>query len=148
MSDEQVFTKDEQDPTSWMLIANGELDVKEIEGKGINERIVEYHSVTSLGAKDDAVPWCASFVCWVLQQAGYPHTRSAAARSYIGYGAKGDLSYGDIVVTKRKGGHHVGFVVKHDPFNVWLLGGNQSDMVCIRPFAQSQVIAIRKPEKV
>ena len=134
---------------SWFLKALDELGVDEIPGKGIEPRIVEYHLATSLGATDDAVPWCASFVCWCLQQAGYPHTYSARALSYATYGEPVTEPFsGCIVVTKRKGGHHVGFFVAKTPFGFTMLGGNQSDKVCIKEFADSQVVAIRIPKNL
>jgi len=134
------------DDTPWLTIAKQELGVHEIDGAGIEPRIVEYHLATTLGATDDAVPWCASFVSWCLQKAGAKSTRSARAASYATYGTPVGPEIGAVVVTKRKGGNHVGFLVEKTPFGVKLLGGNQSDMVCIKEFADSQVIAIRWPE--
>jgi uncharacterized protein (TIGR02594 family) len=81
-----------------------------------------------------------------LQKAGAKSTRSARAASYATYGTPVGPEIGAVVVTKRKGGNHVGFLVEKTPFGVKLLGGNQSDMVCIKEFADSQVIAIRWPE--
>ena len=147
MFDEAGATPSEPiDPTPWLTIARGEEGVKEIPGKGIEARIVEYHQATTLGATDDAVPWCSSFVCWCLQQAGYKSTRSARAISYAGYGVPSEPMEGAIVVTKRKGGHHVGFLVGQTRNGVLLLGGNQSDMNCTKEFANSQIVAIRWPE--
>lgn len=135
------------DEPSWLTVAKGELGVKEAPGKAIEKRVVEYHLSTTLGATDDAVPWCASFVCWCLEQAGYKSTKSARAISYGGFGKKlEEPKPGAIIVTKRKGGHHVGFFVGKTQFGVKLLGGNQSDMVCVKEFPDSMVIAVRYPD--
>ncbi len=56
----------------WMEIAKGELGVKEIPGPANNKRIVEYHR-TTIGTYPDETPWCASFTCWCMEQAGLPH---------------------------------------------------------------------------
>ncbi|MGR2462212.1 hypothetical protein ACUX4R_25305, partial [Salmonella enterica] len=54
---------DGYDPEKWMTVARGELGVKEYSGKfNNNPRILEYHKTTSLGASEDEVSWCASFV--------------------------------------------------------------------------------------
>lgn len=50
-------------------------------------------------------------------------------------------AYGCIVVFKRDGGGHVGFVVGKDKNgNLMVLGGNQNDMVCISPFKFDRVV--------
>lgn len=130
----------------WYDIAQGELGVDEIPGAGIEPRIVEYHLATTLGATDDSVPWCASFVTWCLEQAGVASTKSARALSYAKYGEPCEGREGAIVVTKRKGGHHVGFWAGKTQYGTKLLGGNQSDKVCIKEFADSQIVAIRWPK--
>lgn len=131
--------------TPWLVVARKELGVKERQGSDDNPRIVEYHSVTTLRATDDEVPWCASFVGWCLAQAGYNHTRSAAARSYLTYGLKTDIGIGNIAVLTRTGGGHVAFVVGWDGAYVWLLGGNQSDAVTMARYARERVIDYRMP---
>lgn len=91
------------DPEKWMTIARGELGVKEYSGKfNNNPRILEYNKSTSLGASEDEVSWCASFVGWVMQQAGFTSTRSALARSYLTWGsALSAPQYGAVVVFRR-----------------------------------------------
>lgn len=49
-------------------------------------------------------------------------------------------AYGCIVTFTRAGGGHVGFVVgKNAQGNIMVLGGNQSNMVSIAPFANDRV---------
>ncbi|WP_436835837.1 hypothetical protein [Enterobacter asburiae] len=56
---------------------------------------------------------------------------------------------GCIAVLTRDGGGHVGFVVGRAPNgDVMLLGGNQSDQVCMRAFAPSRVTGYRWPAGV
>lgn len=132
----------------WMIIAKNEIGTKEIAGNQHNQRIVQYHSTTTLKATTDEVPWCSSFVNWVLLKAGLSITRSAAARSWLKYGVPCKLQYGCIVITKRGNSPtagHVGFCVRHDDKHVYLLGGNQSDNVKISRFMRTSVIDTRMP---
>jgi peptidoglycan hydrolase-like protein with peptidoglycan-binding domain len=82
----------------WYDIALAEMGVKEILGADKNSRrIIEYHSTTTLGAKTDEVPWCSSFVNWVIKQSGFQGTNNALAKSWSTWGTevktpqKGDI---------------------------------------------------------
>lgn len=141
------------DPEKWMTIARGEIGVKEYSGKfNNNPRIVEYHKATSLGASEDEVSWCASFVGWVLQQAGFTGTRSALARSYLTWGsALSEPRYGAVVIFRRGNSAtfgHVAFIQKFDDTHIWCLGGNQSDSVKVSRFSRSSVLGYRWPGAV
>lgn len=115
-------------------IAKGEIGQKEIAGAGNNPRIVEYHQTTSLKATTDEVSWCSSFVNWCVTKAGQKGTNSAAARSWLRWGEQLKQPVEGCVVVFKRGAPpsgHVGFFVKSDGVNVWVLGGNQSDQVKI-----------------
>jgi len=146
MNDTSTFNEAEP---KWLQIARMELGEHEVKGGVHNDRIVEYHSFTSLSANEDEVPWCAAFVCWCLAKAGYQHTNSAAAKSYIGYGTASPTwrEVGSIVVLSREGGNHVGFLVGHTENTLTLLGGNQGDAVSIKTFPLSRLKDIRWPVK-
>lgn len=131
---------------SWITIARKELGQSEQPGAKHNPRIVEYHQLTKLRAKDDETPWCSSFANWCLHKAGYPITESAAARSWQTYGASCKPHPGCIVVLTRKGGGHVGFYVKETAAYVYLLGGNQGNAVTIAAYSKDRVIAYRIPQ--
>lgn len=131
----------------WMPLALGELDVTEVPGPRANPRIVDYHAATTLKATSDEVPWCASFVGFILRAAGLGSTGSAAARSYETWGVPTTERYGAVAVLSRGAppAGHVGFIVDADDRRVWLLGGNQGDAVCIRPFPKARLVACRWP---
>lgn len=133
--------------TPWMPVALQELGTREVAGPGDAPRIVAYHQATALGARDDEVPWCSSFVAWVMERAGYVTTRSAAARSWQTWGVETEPRFGAITVLERGGPAtgHVGFWVDADASRVWLLGGNQGDAVTIAPFARTRVLSCRWP---
>lgn len=135
----------------WMEIAKAELGVKEKRG-GENPRIIEYHSTTTLKAKEDEIPWCSAFVNWVMKQAGYKGTNSAAAKSWLNWGVEvtedEDIPYGAIAVFTRQGGGHVGFITDANDDSIKILGGNQSDMVCEKWFGYDNLLSIRMPKIV
>lgn len=134
---------------SWMIIAEGEKGVKEITGiSSHTPRILEYHAMTTLKAKADEVPWCSSFMNWVMHRAGYPITRSAAAKSWLKWGKEVPLQYGAIVVLKRTGGHHVGFYTGETANTVYLLGGNQADAVNVRQYKKELILSARMPKEL
>lgn len=133
-------------PYQW---AKGEMGVKEISGRQNTARIVYYHSFTSLHATDDETAWCASFMNAAGANCGFKTTRSAAAKSWDTYGIEGTGAEGDIVTLRHlsNGGRHVGFLAK--PYKkgdkyVYLLGGNQGNMVNITAFPGAEVVAIRQ----
>ena len=132
----------------WMDIAEAEIGEEEITG-GENPRIIAYHAATTLGADEDEVPWCSSFVCWVLKQSGYKSTKSAWARSYEAYGTKlTEPKVGCIVVFNwGNGTGHVGFVTAFTATTVTVLGGNQSNSVNETRFSRANVSAWRWPVK-
>jgi uncharacterized protein (TIGR02594 family) len=134
---------------TWHEIARKEVGVKEFVGIADNPRVVEYHSTTTLRATDDEVPWCSSFVNWVMAKAGYPITKSAAARSWLKYGKQiSEPVPGCIVVMNRNGGGHVGFYESTQYGNVRILGGNQDDAVNVKPFRPNRIIAYVLPAEL
>lgn len=138
---------------NWIIIAEGELGVKEIPGKENNPRIVEYHSTCTLKAGDDETSWCSAFVNWVFYKLGMGRTKSAAARSWLDWGITIDQpEYGCVAIFTRGNSPiygHVGFYVGDDPNNkdkILVLGGNQGDEVCIKSFPKSMLLGYRKPK--
>lgn len=131
---------------NWIDIAQGEIGVQEIAGSEHNSRVLEYHSTTG-GHATDEVPWCASFVNWVMIQSGHGGNNSAWAQSWKNYGKDlGQPAYGAIAVIRwNSSSGHVGFVVGKNGNNVLLLGGNQSNSVNITSFSTSKVIAYVVP---
>lgn len=133
---------------SWLKIAEGEIGQREKAGNMENQRIVEYHATTTLRATKDEIPWCSSFVNWVMLKSGYNITRSAAAKSWAKYGVECKPHVGCIVVMTRPGGNHVGFYIGKKNKRVLLLGGNQSNSVNVTSFPENVVIGYRIPAKL
>ena len=133
----------------WLKYAFDELGVKEVPGPGNNPRVLEYHAVSG-GFSKDSVPWCASFVNFIMLKAGYKGPKwPAAAKSWLNFGKSSHYPVeGAIAVKSRKGGGHVCFVVGRDKTGKYLycLGGNQSDAVNIKKYPANVFIDFRVPE--
>lgn len=125
--------------------AKAEMGIHELSGSKHNKRILEFHATTSLKAKNDEVPWCSSFVNWVVtKQCGMNGTNSAAARSWMKWGKplKKPVK-GCIVVFTRTGGGHVAFFHSEDKDYIYCLGGNQSNSVNISAYKKDRLLGYR-----
>ena len=95
---------------------------------------------------------------WCIEQAGLSSTNSARARSYLEWGRDiRPAAYGAIVVLSRgpnppgpeviEAPGHVGFLLSSPtPHEIMLLGGNQSNKVCVRPYPRDRVLGVRWPD--
>lgn len=136
----------------WMPIASQETGITTFAVGHSNPRITEYHAGTNIASYDDKASWCSSFVNWSLAQVGISGTGSALARSWLEWGdALAEPVVGCIVVLSRddpagwKG--HVGFFLREDAHNVYLLGGNQLDQVREHFYPKVSVLAYRWPSE-
>jgi len=136
----------------WMPIAELEIGVSQFPPGSSNPRIMEYHSATSLRAKDDKIAWCSSFVNWCFAQVGIAGTGSALARSWLEWGQPIDAPQrGCVIVLSRddpdgwKG--HVGFFLRADSEHVYLLCGNEFGKVCEHFYPRATVLGYRLPSK-
>lgn len=134
----------------WLDLAKKYLGEHELAGsKDDNPFIVECFKYTTYQAIHDEVPWCAAFICKVLEDTGYKSTKSAAANSYLEYGEPCNLKPGAILVFHwPAGGQHVTICDKimNDTL-VTCLGGNQSDSVKDSNFNRAYIKACRWPVK-
>jgi uncharacterized protein (TIGR02594 family) len=138
------------DQPRWLELAWRDLGVAEMPGSTSNPTIVRYYAdVGQPAVTGDEVAWCAAFLGACLERAGVASTRSLAARSYLAWGKPlAEPRLGAIAVLSRGSDPalgHVGFLVGHTTDNLYLLGGNQSDAVCVSPFPRSRLIAFRWP---
>ena len=129
-----LFPKEKnQYELQYVLYAKQELGIHEIPGPKSNKRIEQYHSAVGYPYWKDDIPWCASFIGFIMLKAGYELPElPARALSWKNFGKKIDHPvYGAIAIKKRKGGGHVTLVVGQLPNSNYLvcLGGNQNDQV-------------------
>jgi uncharacterized protein (TIGR02594 family) len=146
----QVNPTSNSDEPEWLKIARREIGVKEVRGGGNHPRILQYHAATRLKAQSDEIPWCASYVCWCLEQAGVRSTRSARAADFATWGQPCELKDGAIVVFSKAdpdagGSGHVAFCVGVEGDSVMVLGGNQANAVSVAKRPRSRIVAVRWP---
>lgn len=128
----------------WMKTALDEVGQAEVSGKKANPRILEYFKASKFWGTDDSGgrnAWCASFVAWVMKENGYTAVENAfRAKAWSSFGKKiKDPVYGAIGIKTRRGGGHVAFVVgqSSDGKYLFMLGGNQGDMVQVKKYPLS-----------
>lgn len=137
--------------------------VQEVVGKGDNATILAWRDELNgaapagkpivSGFSGDAVPWCGLFSAIIayrrLKKVEEVVKDPLWARNWAKYGVKADRPMlGDILVFVRNGGGHVGFYVGEDTTCFHVLGGNQSDKVCITRIEKTRCIAARRPPYV
>ena len=130
---------------------------REIKGQEDNPEVTKYF--TDIGfdgqALKDETAWCSAFANWCCQMTGHRKSGKLNARSWLTVGEKVDLEggerpqIGDIVVLWRvhpsswKG--HVGFFVAERKGYIYILGGNQSNMVKISGYPNGRLLEYRRP---
>ena len=124
----------------------------EVPGAADNPKIIAWAAEVgkdiAAAYSDDSIPWCGLFVAVVCKRAGKPVIAGPLwARNWAKFGSKADrASLGDVLVFQRPGGGgHVGFYIAEDESAYHVLGGNQSDKVCITRIAKTRCIAARRP---
>lgn len=132
-----------------LQIALGEYGTLEDISAGSNPHVLEYFAKTGNSwVKDDETAWCAAFVGYCLEMVGITSTKKLNARSYLSWGKTAVVpNLGDICVFWRisptSAYGHVSFFIKKDGNYIWVLGGNQSDKVCIEKYPISQILGYR-----
>ena len=128
---------------NWLKVGFGELQTTELTDPRENHRILTYlRTCESLGddyKNSDETPWCAAFMNWCIEKAGYAGTNSAWALSWKNWGQEASKRRGRIAVFERyvvddgttHTYGHVGFYLGMIDGKISLLGGNQSNSVSI-----------------
>lgn len=136
-------------------VALTQYGVKEIQGpEANNPEIIKYFAACGqIWAKTDETAWCSAFVNWCAINTGYEHTKKLNARSWLDVGEPIEhfQQTGDVVifwrVSKDDWRGHVGIFVNEDEDNIWTLGGNQGNMVCIKPYPKNRLLGYRRLKK-
>lgn len=126
---------------------------------GTKEIIGSIHSDVIMGwAKElgiekiytaDEIAWCGLFVAIVCKhsnvETGITPKEALWALNWNKFGTKQTIAMlGDILTFKRNGGGHVGIYVGEDDTCYHVLGGNQSNMVCITRIEKTRCAGIRR----
>jgi uncharacterized protein (TIGR02594 family) len=128
--------------------------IHEVKGTTHNQVILDWAKELGISSivKDDEQAWCGLFAGVVVTRAGKELPLKSydilRALKWVAFGReipKVDASLGDVLIFKREGGGHVGFYVGEDAAAYHVLGGNQSDMVCMTRIAKNRLFAVRRP---
>ena len=133
-----------------IIIALSQYGISELVGSEHNPEVLKYFSeIGHDWVKDDETAWCSAFANWVAKKACCEHSGHLNARSWLDVGA--DVfkpKLGDVVVLWRenrlswKG--HVGFYIRDNKDCIYVLGGNQSNRVCIHPYPKGRLLSYRR----
>ena len=98
---------------------------------------------------DSTIPWCSIAISAWLIENNYPITYTLLARSWLEWGTPIDKpETGDLVIFWRKHINstwgHVGLYIREDDKGIFVLGGNQGDMVNIQRYAKDRVLGYRR----
>lgn len=121
-------------------IALKEYGVKEIPGIENNPRIMEYFEDIGMSwVQNDELAWCGCFHNWSHLKAGYVRSGRLDARSWLPIGKHLDVpTIGCTVILWRVAINdwrgHVGYFVSQVDELIYVLGGNQNNMVCIKAY--------------
>lgn len=139
----------------WLEYAWTEEGVAEVKGPQANPTIVEYFAAVGRPEiTSDEISWCAAFVGACLKRADVPlplaKDKLLLARSYLDVGTPIDVARPGAIAVFTRGDPagwqgHVGFVVGETATHVAVLGGNQSNKVCVAHFPKSQLLGLRWP---
>lgn len=117
-----------------------------------NEKILSYfHETGHKWVKNDETAWCSAFWNWVISKCELKGSGKLNARSWLDVGEEveiGNAKVGDTVVLWRSSPNswkgHVGGYITHDSKYVYLIGGNQSNQVNIKPYLKSRILSVRR----
>lgn len=143
--------------TRWLEIAWSEEGVAEVAGGArANPRIVQmFADAGRVDVTSDEIAWCGAFAAACLSRSGVslaaiPKPERLMARSYLKIGTPiDDPRIGCIAVFTRgdptAATGHVGFVVGSTPTHLAILGGNQSNKVCVAHYPRARLLGLRWP---
>jgi uncharacterized protein (TIGR02594 family) len=134
-----------------LLVALSQFGIAEIKGNQDNPEVLKYFDGLGFNgsALKDETSWCAAFANWCLKEAGKPHQRKLNARSLLDIGTPVETpQLGDIVIfwreSKQSWKGHVGFYISEDKNNINVLGGNQTNKVCIWTYNKYRLLGYRR----
>lgn len=136
---------------AWMTIARTYLGTREMLQNGQpNPLIAEFFQATGFKGGDAGDAWCSAFANHCMQKAGLKGSGKANARSWLAWGGR-QLTLpttGCVVVFARPpepASGHVAFFVSEEKNWINVLGGNQANAVCVRPYARARLLGYRAP---
>lgn len=98
----------------------------------------------------DSIPWCGLFMAVVAKRSSKQIVKDPLwALNWGNFGKHTPTPMlGDVLVFIRNGGGHVGLYVGEDSTCFHVLGGNQSDKVCITRIEKKRLYTARRPNYI
>lgn len=133
--------------------------ISEVDGAISNPQVLAMLRLDEPTVEDDETPWCSAFANYIAWLLRLPRSKSLMARSWLKVGqsiAPKDAQVGfDIVILKRgtkeqpgpevfDAPGHVGFFAGWQDDTILILGGNQSNQVCVAPYPTDRILGIRR----
>ena len=128
--------------------------LKEILGPTHNPEIVKmFKEIGYDWVKDDETAWYSASLNYFCKLTGYERSGKLDARSWLKMPVQAlKPTIGDVVVLWRndpKGWEgHVGLYINSDVHSVYILGGNQGNMISITSYPIERVLGYRKLNKL
>ena len=128
--------------------------LKEVFGPEHNPAIIEMFKEIGYDWIDtDETPWCGAALNYFCKRNGYERSGKIDARSWLKLTVKViNPQLGDIVVLWRKSPSswegHVGLYISSNENYIYVLGGNQENMIGINPYLKSRVLGYRQSKKL
>lgn len=132
--------------------------LEELPGDDDNPQILEFFDyIGHEWVKSEDTAWCSAFINYLAKKTGYEYSGKLDARSWMQVGSPIITpTVGDVVVLWRVHPNdwrgHVGLFVRDDDKYVWVLGGNQNNMVNIKPYPKQSpsygLLGYRMLEKI
>lgn len=126
--------------------------LRDIEGKEHEPQVIMFfHETGNTKIYNDEAAWCSVFMGYCAKQKGYQYSKYMNARSWLSVGdSTNHPEPGDIVVFWREKkeswkGHVSIYLGKSTSTNeIYCLGGNQNDEVCIQTYPAENVLGFRR----
>ena len=128
--------------------------LKEILGPTHNPEIVAmFASIGYDWVKDDETAWCSASLNYFCKKTEYERSGKLDARSWLKMPVQVlKPTIGDVVVLWRNKPDswegHVGLFINSDVNDVYVLGGNQGNMINISPYPWNRVLGFRQLRKL
>lgn len=136
----------------WFEEAKHLMGTKELRGNADNPDIMEWADDLDIKYAGDDVPWCGLFVAHCIGSTLLQEVLPAnplGARQWAKFGVETTPRLGAVMVFWRQspasGKGHVGFYVGEDKTAYQILGGNQSDKVCLTWLSKDRFLCARWP---
>lgn len=139
--------------TQLLFTAFNEFGIKEILGNKDNPEVIKYFEATGNGSLTDETAWCSAFMNYVAKKSGLEMSGKLNARSWLKVGEEIETpQMGDVVVFWRNDPNswqgHVGIYIKEQGGYIYVLGGNQGNMVKVSAYPEGRVLGYRRLNKV